>query len=185
MRRIETEEIKIRKKKRNNTIFSLFMLSILLLSTLGFAFSFGNSDGTNVENPENVDPNNPYSQYWTFKYEDKTLYFTGSPEDAKTIEMNIQNTLESYKGKSLYIATDNQEYGAIVSDNMNGYASRIQRACYGECDENLPEKSCNQDNMIVITTDADPRVYQLGTCVFIDGDSTSVDAFLYKTFGII
>ena len=64
------------------------------------------------------------------------------------------------------------------------YSYRIQDACYGECERDLPEKSC-EEKIIVFRESQEKQIYQEGNCIFIDGDLSSVDAFLYKILGFM
>ena len=68
-----------------------------------------------------------------------------------------------------------------ISLSLGRYTGRIQEACYGKCDKDLPEKDCTQ-NLIVWKDSAENKVYSQGKCVFIEGDLRAVDAFLYKIF---
>jgi len=65
---------------------------------------------------------------------------------------------------------------------LNAYASRVQEACYGKCDKNLPEKSCN-DSLIVFRQNDSEKISQSDNCIFIEGNLRDADAFIYKLFG--
>ena len=69
-----------------------------------------------------------------------------------------------------------------ITNNLGRYASRIQEACYGECERDFPEKDCSE-NLIVFKEMEERKIYQEEKCIFIEGDLLSVDAFLYKIMG--
>jgi hypothetical protein len=87
-------------------------------------------------------------------------------------------------GKPVYISADNSEVFQELASALNTQAERVQRACYGSCEnDDLPEKSCNE-NVIVWTKNETNRVYVKDSCVFIEGDTRAVEAFLYRFFGL-
>ena len=82
----------------------------------------------------------------------------------------------------------------MVSGNSQGlnqalgflgpFVSRIQEACYGPCEEDLPEKSC-EDNLIVVKESEESKIYQEENCIFIEGGTGAIDAFFYRLFEFI
>jgi len=182
MQKIRTkEEIDLREQK-NKRIFSIIMLSILLLGTVGYGFSFYTSDINQSESPQNSSVINVGNQ-WLVQLGGQNLYFSTDPKTAKEIPVEINTDLNSYYSKPLYISSESQEIAYEISSTLGRYASRNQPACYGNCTENLPEKSCD-DNLIVWKKAENNRVYQNSSCIFIEGDMKAADAFLYKVFGI-
>ena len=53
-----------------------------------------------------------------------------------------------------------------IAYNLGKFASKVQNACYGQCNEDLPEKTCT-DNLIVISYSNTSKVYQQDNCIFI------------------
>ena len=98
------------------------------------------------------------------------------------IPLEISMKINDFSGKTLYIDSENLAVNGEILNNLGKYSYRIQEACYGECERNLPEKSC-EDNFIVFRESEERNVYQEENCIFIDGDLSSVDAFLYKILG--
>lgn len=178
MRRIETrEEIELRQKKKNRML-SMFMLIILVGSTVGFAFLYrtdsGQVDSVNGQNVGNG---------WAYKVGDQTLVFSVPPESIGNVSVNIYSNLNSYYNSILYIDSDNQAVINEVANTLGRYTGKMQLACYGECSEDLPEKDCT-NNIIVWKGSNFNKVYQEDKCIFIEGDLRAVDAFLFEIFGI-
>jgi len=98
----------------------------------------------------------------------------------ENIPVDISLTPESYLGGNIYIESDNQGILQELASTIGSF-SRLQEACYGKCEENLPEKTCD-DNLIVWKESAENKVYQENNCVFIEGDISAADAFIYKLF---
>ncbi len=180
MRKIETEETREKRRKRNTAIVSFVMLGILLLGTVGFAFSFGGGQNNEVVD---VGTGAPPGK-WGVTVGDRTVYLSNSPESSMEVDVNIERNLESYLGKGVYVSSNDSLILGEIGSSLGLYSGRIQRACYGECEEDLPEKSC-EDNVIVVQDNEDKRVYQEDNCVFINGGLKEVDAFLYSIFGVI
>ena len=191
MRRIETRDAIERKKKRNTAIVSVFMLVVLLLGTVGFAFSFndgpgdsgsgssssgGSVGGVNYDNARGL---------WYLDVGGQVIYFSNSPAEVADVEIDSLKMLGDFSGRSLYISSDNQGALNEIGSTLGLYASRVQEACYGECGENLPEMNCTSgNNLIVFGESENSVVYDNEDCVFIEGDLETVDAFLYRILGI-
>ena len=191
MKRIETEEQKERKKKKNTILVSGIMLVILILGTMGFAFSFSSLNSNGGGNPgageqDNQNPNSGYDsslgKYYN-KIGDQILYFSNSQQDVLDSKINIQKTLRDYSNQPLYIVSDDQIFINEVRSTLGLYSQRAQEACLGKCEKDLPVKTCS-DNVIVIGQSGNNVAYQDNNCVFIEGNLKTVDAFLYKIFGI-
>lgn len=179
LRKIETKDESERKRKRNTLIASIIMISILVFSTAGY-FSM---DGDESETVSNETVRN-VGDYWVANYGEEILRFTNSPDSAKNVSVGFVNGINSYSGKPMYISSDSEIVSYEIGSNLGRYASRVQLACYGVCDRDLPEKNCT-DNLIVFNQSEQNKVRQEDKCVFIDGDMRAVDAFLYRIFGLI
>ncbi len=178
MRKIETPEEKEKRRRRNGIITGTIMLSILILGTIGFAFSF-NEKTQQVNN--NLD--NPLGKKG-IELNGRTHYFLYPSEETKDIDvMNIHSDLSYFSGKPLYIDSDNSAVSTEIASNLVNYVPRIQEACYGECAKDLPIKNCT-DNIIIIKYSNESRVYQQEGCYFILGGVKEADALLYKILNI-
>ena len=183
MRRIQTASELNRKEQRNKRLFSLFMLALLLFSTVGFAFLYRSEDnGAEEKNPSGVVQTG--ENQWSVKLGDgQVLTFRNSPEDVKDIPIDPSIDMSLYSSGIIYVDANKTLYYQEISYNLGRYVERMQPACYGKCGENLPEKNCS-DNMIVFRESKLQKVYKQEKCVFIEGDMKAVDAFLYRLFGL-
>lgn len=178
MRKIETEEeIEARAKKRGRYLV-IFMLIILLGSTAGYAFLSFEEDSGQEGGEENYQDVNGK---WVVNINGQKIYLTNSKEDVSNISVNVGTTVRDFSGKTAYIVSDSALAFSELAYPIEFYASRVQEACYGKCDKNLPEKNCT-DNLIVFRQNETEMISQKDNCVFISGTLKSVDAFIYKLF---
>jgi hypothetical protein len=169
------------RRKRNTLILSIFMLAILVGGTAGYAFitSSRGNDQANID----AGGARQIGNRWVVSVEGIDISFANSPESVQDIPVNTLATVENYRGSSIYIVSDSSAVNAEIATTLGTYASRVQKACYGPCEEDLPEKDCSE-NLIIWKDGQDNHVYQEDGCVFIEGDLRAVDAFLFKTLGI-
>ncbi len=187
MRRIETKEENERKRKRNVKILSLTMLFLMVFSTLGFAFIFNPSSNSGVNQDSGEQTQLPQDNVRktgkiNFQYGGQYISLISSYEDVENITVEIDKKPEDYSGSVLYIDAKNQGILQEIAITMGRFSSRMQEACYGVCEENLPERNCTDGNLIVWRESSEGRVYQEDMCVFIEGDMAAADAFIYKLF---
>ena len=176
IRRPETPEVLERRKKIRNRWVTGIILFLLIASTAGFAFMSADGNNNNGGNG-NVDVTGKYK----YNFGNNPLYFSNDLKDIKNISIDINFTLNDYYNQKVYVSNGN-----YVATNelavLQPYTEKIQFACYGNCTEDLPEKTC-ADKMIVVRNSAFERVSQEGNCTFVDGGLRAMDAFLYKIFG--
>lgn len=188
IRKLESKEESERKRKRNTFILSIVMIAILLFSTAGYFSMREDTGGGNGEkNVENIGGS------WILRYGDQTMTVSNPPESTENVSITMFNNLQSFYGKAVYVASDTDAGYYEVASSLGRYTERLQPACYGKCSKNYPEKDCN-NTMIVIKAlnssvseieSGKGKVYERDNCVFIEGDLTAVDAFIYRIFGII
>lgn len=178
MKRIQTKSDIEKKKKTNSLILSLFMLLILIVSSVGFAFMSRPDDAPSTDQGIN----NPGFNRISFNYQGKIISLLSSYDEVDNVNSSITMSLNSYLNQPLYIDSLNQGIFQEIESNLGQFASRVQQACYGSCDKNLPEKDCSA-NLIVWSESQTNKVSQLEKCIFIEGDMRAVDAFIYKLFG--
>ena len=187
MRKIKSEEDIKRGKKRVKIIVGAVLVFLMVFSTAGFALygqSDSNSGAIGSSNPGDPGFGSNYNgQYWVYQIGGQEFYFTNVRELTQNIPVEIQTTLQDYTGSNIFVDSDDREVLNEISISLGRYTQRLQEACYGSCEENLPEKDCTE-NLIVFSESENSRVYQEDKCVFIEGDLTSVDAFLYRILGI-
>jgi hypothetical protein len=183
MRKLQTQEEIDKKKKRNAVILSSIMLSLLLLSTLGFAFLSNPNSSINNQNQQNIPQNpqqqNPPTDRISINYQGSIFNLQSSQSDIENITVNVNITPQDYSGQPLYLDIANQGILQEIISTIGRFASRVQEACHGKCDENLPEKNCSS-NLIVWSESTENRVYQEDSCIFILGDLNAADAFIYN-----
>lgn len=183
IRKLETREESEKKRKRNTLILSTIMIAILLFSTAGY-FSLRDESASSSNKAgavENV------GDSWILTVGDQTLRFSSSPESSKNVSILMTKNMQSFYGKTVYFASDSDALSYELASSLSRYTERLNPACYGPCDKDLPEKNCN-DSLIVINSinfTGQGRIYEEGNCVFIEGRLDTVDAFLYKLFGVI
>ena len=179
MRKLENNADKERRERRKKQIVMVILLGLLVMSSAGFAFSLafgdGNAEGDSSGTDTNPDANGAGS--------DGSGFLKYSYDDVKNISVEQSINSGLIQGKLVYIAGEDNEAIAELETGISGYAGRIQRACYGSCTQDLPEKNCS-DTLIVIRNSETQKVTRNESCIFIDGNSQAVDAFIYSLSGI-
>ncbi|MAG77641.1 MAG: hypothetical protein CL811_12875 [Colwelliaceae bacterium] len=183
MRRLKTKtQEKIDQKRKNRFIVgaSIFMLILLVFSSVGFAFLSGSGFSGGEEDPY---PTNEVTGN-QIEFLDQTIGFTHSKFDVSDVENEAYSSVLLYRGNTLYIDSENEQATGEIWNSVGRFAQRVQEACLGQCERDLPEKSC-EDHIIIYRESEENRVYQNDNCVFIEGDLRAVDSFLYSAFGEI
>lgn len=187
MRKLGSEKGIEQKRKRNTLILSIFMLFILVGGTAGYAFITSPGSSNPTANPSGSQDGSDLADFiggrWVVNADGLEFSLANSPESVSDIPVEQSMSTFSYIGKPLYIDSDNTAINSELATVLTNYASRIQTACYGPCDKDLPEKDCT-DNLIIWRDNPQNRVYQEENCIFIEGDLRAVDAFLYNLIGL-
>ncbi len=179
MRKIMNFEEQRLRERRRIRILGLFMLIILLGSTAGFAFISYQQDSP-PQTPETVQDT---GNGWTLNWEGQTFSLRTSPSAVADIPVQTTNSIETYTGDVLYVDAESDAILAEVGSTVGRYAKRVQPACYGSCERDLPEVNCSA-NVIVWKNAEENSVSQEERCVFINGDIRAVDAFVYRILGV-
>lgn len=174
MKRIETREDAEKKKKRNARIISSVLLGILLFSSLGYALIYSIDSGTTSE---------ATNGFYRAEIEGRIFQFSYFPEDLSGVVVEQNFELNDYRGKPLYLVSNSDVVNYEIGSTLGFFASKVQRACFGTCEENLPEKDCSE-NLIIWKDSTEEKILKDQNCVFIDGDLQTVDAFLFDVFGL-
>jgi hypothetical protein len=183
IRKLESAEESERKRKRNTLILSILMIGILVFSTAGY-FTFKGSEETTNNNQKVQNIGNE----WILNYGGQTIRLSSGPENAENVTILTSKSLQDFSGKTVYVSASDAEFYELYS-SLGGYADRMQEACYGKCEKNLPEKDCNE-TMIVVKSlnesdkNARGKIYEGDNCVFIEGGLKEIDAFIYKIFEV-
>ena len=172
MKQIETYEIREARDKRRLRLMSVLLLVILLGSTAGYAFMTGFGDTT-------TDPTTP-NQASSVSYgsqEYPVRYSRAAVADISVPPLS----LGQYVGQPLYIVSENPSVLSELAATLGRVSGRVQEACLGSCEKDLPEKSCS-DNVVVWKEAKENSIRTEEQCVFIEGDLRAVDAFIYSVF---
>ena len=170
------EELQARDLYRKRWL-SAFMLLLLVGGSAGYAFL--SSPGSDGSAPENVPPDEGY----TFTVGSEQLTLRIAPSELGEVNFSLNGTLPNYSAKTLYLDAESDAITSEIASSLGRYASRVQPACYGSCERDVPEVTCSE-NVIIWTPAEQNSISQQGNCVFIRGDLRAVDAFLYRAFGI-
>ncbi len=184
MRKIKSPEEIAQSKKKLKLLVGGVLIFLMVFSTAGFAFFSGGGLGGGTGSPNNIQENTGdfNGRHWVYQKDGQEFYFTNPLEITNNVPININFNLNNYLGTSVYIVSDNDLIISEITQNLARYTGRLQKACYGKCEEDLPEKTCN-DNLIIWQEAEENRVYQDQNCIFIESaeaDLRAVDAFLYK-----
>ena len=183
MRKIGSDKKIEEKRKRNATITGLFLLAILILGTVGYGFISSPNAQTNEEN-SGLEEGKVVNQggTWMANFNGQVLYFTNSPDSVRNISVDITSNLNTFASSRTYIDSTDPAITREIASSLGLY-SRLQEACYGKCERDLPERDCSE-NLIIWKDSLERKIYQEEKCIFIEGDLKTVDAFLYKIFGL-
>jgi hypothetical protein len=185
MRSIISQEELEKKKKRNMTIFSIIIFGVLVFGTVGYALM----DRAETSTGEIPDSNEAFSvidlgSSWRITYNGQVYLTSFAPEEVKNISISTTLSLQDLSARPLFIASKNDAIASELASALERYTPRAaQRACYGPCAEDLPEKNCSS-NLIVWTDSPNNQVYQTENCIFINGDLRAVDAFIFDLLEI-
>jgi len=169
-------------EQRRKRAGGIIIIVLLLLSTIGFALSivdFGSNGAT--EEKQGFSNN---GQYWIYTAGSQKYYFTYHVDEIN-YTFSTTKSLADFGSKQVYV--DSQIPGGLqeIYNSLGAYTSRINEACYGSCGRDLPEKNCSiSEPLIVLRESNTEKIIESDSCVFIDGNMKTVDAFLYKILGI-
>lgn len=195
MRKIISKEDKANKIKRNQLFMGIFLIVIMVFSSIGFAFvnnSNTQNQQTSIEHAGIEYINNGDS--WFFNHQGSDFITKYNPTELSDISFSNFNTIQNYKNKPLYFIGKSGEHFTELNRNLRDrFVLRIADACLEngdeECDENFPIKNCT-DNLIVYkeAIDEEEEIYQEDNCFFIissfANQSRYADALLFDLLGI-
>ncbi len=206
MKHLETQTQKEQRERKRSRYLGFFLLILMVLSTAGYAILSYSSTAPPPSPTTDAYGRSPLT------VNGQTLYLTYSATEVANTSLNITSSLREYIGNSLYLSAENPTTVYEISSTLGRFASKIQEACYGSCQKNLPEKNCSQPFIIIMENSVDcatrfqnspdrefdtksnktnqilcnetesSEVRQEDQCIFITGDLRAVDAFLYHIF---
>jgi len=184
MKRLRSKD-EIKKGQRGIKILvGVVLVGLMLLSTVGFAFFSSDSSGSEGSegSEESTEQGNFIGGKWVYYIGEEQFAFTNYIGLVEDVPVDFALNMEGYHNSPLFIVSDNDIVSGEIVQNIGRYASRVQEACYGPCEKDLPEKNCDE-NLIIYKESDENKVYQEENCVFIEGDLIAVDSFLYKILG--
>ena len=189
MRKIETAAEKEKRSRRNQVIVGVVLVSLMILSTVGYAIegALGNS---------NANSGNQKVTYNGIEFINKNGVWTAgnfgfqyNPKQTPDLGLGIDSA-DKYKDKPLYIQSENVDAKNEIALNLGRMASRVVLACLENstnCPQEYPTKNCN-DNFIIIKIGDANTITQKDGCVYIEAPDSDIvkisDQFLFKTLGI-
>lgn len=195
LKKIETQEDRDRKAKRNKIIISVVMVLLIGLSSLGYAIMSNNGSSSNGNSDVIQYGGLQFQKYngvWATTISNKPIYFNSLPTEMQNVSISGNYSLGDYYQKVVYIVNLNSAANSLYSTlNPGTFSLRIQEACLSKEDcknKDLPIKNCTNDYIFVFsaTNSNLTSVYKEDNCVFISGDLfKGVDRLLYRLFNII
>jgi len=193
MRKFISRQEREKRTKRKQMGIGIFLVSIMLLSTLGYsiqsAIRSGNEETLVYNGIEFVHTNG----FWTIG----NFAFKYSPEEVPETSASL-NDASFYEGLPLYLYSESNDAEAEIRVNLRQIASSISDACPAEdevpgaeYDEEAPIIPCDEDsldNFIIIRESPDTKISQENNCVYIEGPEQELamlaDQFLYRILGV-
>src|SRR3989344_3155838 len=114
-----------RKEERRKRIGGIFIISLLLLSTLGFAVSMVNFGSQSQETQQGFSNN---GQYWIYTAGSQKYYFTHHVEEINFSNYNVTKTLADFTNRQIYV--DSELAGGVqeIYNSLGLYIDRINEA---------------------------------------------------------
>lgn len=176
----EAQQARNQKMAKN---FALFFLGMLVLSSIGYAFLSNPNAGTDTSGQINDGTVRQVGDRWIFGATGREISLANSPQDVANVSVTLTESLNAYVQEPIFFDVENQGILTEVATPLQPYASRMQEACYGSCERDLPEKDCTE-RLIIFRENETNSVRQDAKCIFIQGDMRAADAYIYKLFGI-
>ena len=194
MKPIENSEVIQRRRRRNQLIMGITLMGIMVLSSIGFAFTNNFSDSTTLEKKKiNGITFNLQNDRWVSRIEGQEFNTKFKLEDLSSISIENQMKLKDFIGKPLYFVGERGDHFSEIELNIGSrFVQRIQLACISNesCEGNLPIKDCTLDNIIVYKESKEgvEKIYQKDHCVYIESSIQNqalyADALLFNILGI-
>ena len=185
MRKIISKYEQDKKKRRNQFIIGGVLMTIMLISVLGYAFQgqlinpAGGSSSNGSITYNGITFENQ-SGFWVTTYKNQNLVFTYNPSEI-TNSVNITENINDISGKPLYIYSDDNNAESELTMNLAEFANGIIPL------QSLSNEDCS-NNEIIIQNNSIPSVNQEQNCILISGQGQDLiamtDNVLFKLFGI-
>lgn len=202
LKKIKGQAELAKKKRLNQIIIGIFMIGILVFSSLGYSLiSSDRDEKDSIVNEFGVEF---FKQggLWKIVVGEDVFGFQNLPSEISDIDVNVSLDFETYSGQPLYFVNPSEGMSEILN-NIGQFILRYQESClqqnsgvgdleFGideeesgiDCKGDLPMKDC-RSNLIIFEDGNKTRVYQNENCIYIVGDGVKgADAFLYKILGV-
>jgi len=191
MRKIKTKAEINKEERRNRLIVGIILVSIMILSVVGYAFfSGGRAEQKKKKiNYKGVDFLMNEQGFWQTEINEYTFLTAYNPEETENITLDFYASLNQYYNKPLFIISENNLATAELIRNIGDFVGRYQYACLEgeECKGNLPLKNCTE-NIIIIKQAETIKSYKNESCIFIEApyeqQIRATDAVIFKLLGI-
>ncbi len=191
IRKIETQADVEKRETRKKLIIGIILVAVMVFSTAGFAFlnNPATDSGVITQNYNSYEFFLNSNGLWQTTIQGQAFQFQYSPNETQEIQP-LGIDVNFYSGKPLYFVSENPEATAEIAANLGRFLPRVQNACLQgqNCTEDLPEKNCTADTLIIIREQNETSLTKEDNCVFIEGHYADLvklsDAFLYKILGI-
>jgi len=186
MRKLKSKQEEKKRQKQNQWIVGAILIFVMFGSVFGIvANSFGKQEDKNKINYNGFKFINQ-NGFWFTTIGNFDFVFKYNPKETTKINSELKS-LSNYNSKPLYISSEDYSSKTEIYRNFKQIAERMQDACFKECDEDLPVKTC-EDNFIIIRESNSTNITQQNNCVFIEGKKENLteltDEFLFKVIGI-
>ena len=188
MKKILSQEEKEKRERKNRTIIGTILVFILLISTAGYSFnSMNKTEKTDSLEYKNIDFVLQGDGYWHFVLNGKEFATSFNPLETANITVDSKYNIDYYKNKVLYFDSNNDmQVVSEIARNIGNNVLRMQEACFGDCDKNLPIKDCS--SLIVITKQGENSVKQNENCTFIyfekDEGIRTADSWIFSLLNL-
>ena len=181
MRKIQSASEIAEKEAKTKKIGGIVIIILLLLGTAGFALN-----GVGIKSDNSAKDGLIFDgQSWNYFLGGQPIYrFTYGLGELNFTDVNIAKSVVDFSGRSLYLDSENGIGVQEIALNLGRHAGKIGEACYGSCEKDLPELTCDGEEILIVISNNSLGVNERDNCIFIAEDLKVVDAFLYRILGI-
>lgn len=197
MKKLQTRKDKekdVRKVQIMIFVLGLFLIALMIFSSIGFAFSSRSDTDTQISKLKyNGIEFIKNGEYWYFTVDGTEHIAKYSPEEVKDINIVTDHTLSSYQNKPFYYTGVPTEPVIEILRNIESIIMHKNRVCISEenCDGDYPIKNCDENVVLIIQEAGEGEsesFIQMQQCAVISASFSNqtryADAYLYKLLGI-
>jgi len=190
MKRIQTRAEFEKREMRNKRVIGIVIIALMTLSTAGYAFFSGDSTITSQKiKYNNIDFLLQDDGRWHFIVDNTEFATYFNPNEVKNITVQGNPVLEDYSNLPLYLHFENNnEIQQEILYNLNGVYLRANPFCFSDENCTWVEKSCYDNNLIIIKESSTSLISKNIKCVYLYYNETEglkvADAFVFKLLKI-